>query len=182
MKHLLILFSLALCVAGCDFPDGTITTSGNAISAVPVVQTIEQDGHQYVLAWSSVGVSITHSASCPCHSKTLTEWQQLQLAIAITESRCNPSATGKTQDFGILQLTPIYVKEANRVGGTEYAHEDAYDPLKSLSMFQAVQDYHNPEHDQNRAIKLHNKAPWYAQRVKDNLEFVQRYEAVRSLL
>lgn len=118
----------------------------------------------------------------PVPVDTLSEWQQLQLAIAITESQCNPSATGETQDFGVLQLTPIYVKEANRVGGTEYAHEDAYDPLKSLSMFQAVQDYHNPEHDQNRAIKLHNKAPWYAQRVKDNLEFVKRYEAVRSLL
>lgn len=113
---------------------------------------------------------------------TLSSWAMLQLAIAITESKCNPSATGATQDFGILQLTPIYVKEANRVGGTNYAHSDAYDPLKSLLMFQAVQDYHNPEHDQNKAIKLHNKAPWYARKVKDNLEFVKRYEAVRSLL
>lgn len=113
---------------------------------------------------------------------TLSEWQALTLAIAITESKCNPSATGASQDVGVLQLRPIYVAEANRVGGTNYAHSDAYDPLKSLLMFRAVQDYHNPEHDQNKAIKLHNKAPWYAQRVKDNLEFVQRYEAVRSLL
>lgn len=180
MKHLLILFSLALFVAGCSnnsatsgmvYPTGTYAPSA--------IETYTIKGHEYIVFYRG---GITHSASCPCHSRTLTEWQQLQLAIAITESRCNPNATGATQDFGILQLTPIYVKEANRVGGTEYAHEDAYDPLKSLSMFQAVQDYHNPEHDQNKAIKLHNKAPWYAQRVKDNLEFVQRYEAVRSLL
>lgn len=113
---------------------------------------------------------------------TLSSWAMLQLAIAITESRCNPNATGASQDVGVLQLRPIYVAEANRVGGTNYAHSDAYDPLKSLLMFRAVQDYHNPEHDQNKAIKLHNKAPWYARKVKDNLEFVKRYEAVRSLL
>ena len=116
---------------------------------------------------------------------TLSDWQALTLAIALTESGCNPEATGKTQDAGILQLTPIYVREANRVGGTNYAHSDAYDPMKSLHMFRAVQDYHNPEHDQNKAIKLHNPGGasiGYPAKVKRNLELIKRMEAVRSVL
>ena len=116
---------------------------------------------------------------------TLSDWQALTLAIALTESRCNPSATGKTQDAGILQLTPIYVREANRVGGTDYAHSDAYDPLKSLYMFEAVQSAHNPKRDENRAIKLHNPGGasiGYPQKVKQNLELIKRIEAVRSAL
>lgn len=185
MKRILILFSLALMVAGCQLPEGTIQHESHIISPVPVIQTVELEGHKYVLAWSSEGVSITHSASCPCHSKTLTEWQQLQLAIALTESRCNPSATGKTQDAGILQLTPIYVREANRVAGTDYAHGDAYDPLKSLYMFEAVQGRHNPERDADKAIELHNPGGasiGYPQKVKQNLELIKRIEAVRSAL
>lgn len=116
---------------------------------------------------------------------TLSDWQALILAIALTESRCNPSATGKTQDAGVLQLTPIYVREANRVGGTDYAHDDAYDPLKSLYMFEAVQGAHNPGRDENKAIKLHNPGGaliGYPQKVKQNLELIKRIEAVRSAI
>ena len=118
----------------------------------------------------------------PVPVDTLSDWQTLQLAIALTESRCNPNATGRSNDAGILQLTPLYIKEANRVGGTNYAHSDAYDPLKSLLMFRAVQDYHNPEHDQNKAIKLHNPrgaSIGYPQKVKQNIELVKRYEKLR---
>lgn len=183
MKHLLILFSLALMVVGCTI-DNNEQREIERVSPYSYIETVKYKGHQYVRFYDSrhASISVLHDPDCPCHSRTLTEWQQLQLAIAITESRCNPNATGASQDVGVLQLRPIYVAEANRVGGTNYAHSDAYDPLKSLLMFRAVQDYHNPEHDQNKAIKLHNKAPWYARKVKDNLEFVKRYEAVRSLL
>lgn len=117
---------------------------------------------------------------------TLSDWQMLTLAIAMTESRFNPNATGKTGDRGILQLTEIYVREVNRILGADYyAPEDAYDPLKSIHMFSVVQDYRNPEHDQNKAIKLHNPggaAIGYPQKVKRNLEFVKRMEAVRAAL
>lgn len=114
---------------------------------------------------------------------TLSDWQMTQMAIMMTESRFNPKATGATQDAGIFQLTPIYVREANRIAGTDYAHNDAYDPLKSLYMFSAVQDHRNPEHDLNKAIKLHNPggaAIGYPAKVKSNLEFIKRYEAARS--
>lgn len=180
MKHLLILFSLALAVMATSCFGPEWEQSGEDF----FVREFTYNGHNYIEFKDNAmyGQGYVHDPDCPCHSRTLTEWQQLQLAIAITESKCNPNATGASQDVGVLQLRPIYVAEANRVGGTNYAHSDAYDPLKSLLMFRAVQDYHNPEHDQNKAIKLHNKAPWYARKVKDNLEFVQRYEAVRSLL
>ena len=110
---------------------------------------------------------------------SLTEWEQLQLAIIITESRCNPQAVGKTNDKGILQITPIYVKEANRLSGREYSHEDAFDIQKSLEMFEIIQNKYNPEHDVNKAIKLHNPGSnGYAYR--QNLELVKRMELVRK--
>ena len=116
---------------------------------------------------------------------TLTDWQKLQMAIIFTESKGNPEARGHSNDIGLYQITPIYVREANRVAGTNYAHSDAFDPLKSVYMFQSVQDYHNPEHDQNKAIKLHNPggdAIGYSAKVKQNLEYVNRMEAVRHTL
>ncbi len=115
---------------------------------------------------------------------TLSDWQLLQMGIAMTESRFDPSVTGSCQDGGIYQITPIYVREANRLSGQHYTHEDTYDIAKSLEMFAIVQDYYNPSHSEEEAIRRHNPggAGWYAARVKENLEFVKRYEAVRAAL
>ena len=59
---------------------------------------------------------------------TLSPWEELQMAIIYTESRFDPTAVGTCQDFGLYQMTPIYVQEVNRVAGTDYAHTDAFDP------------------------------------------------------
>ena len=58
----------------------------------------------------------------------LSEWQLLTLAIMYTESRFQPDALGTAQDSGILQLRPCYVQEVNRLAGTHYTPEDAFDP------------------------------------------------------
>ena len=112
----------------------------------------------------------------------LSDWQVLLLAVAMTESEFYPTARGSNDDWGILQITPIYVAEVNRVTGADYTHEDAWDVGRSLDMFTALQEHHNPEHDIDKAIRLHNKNPWYAKRVKQNMEFVRRYEEFRTVL
>lgn len=112
----------------------------------------------------------------------LSDWQVLLLAVAMTESEFYPTALGSNDDWGILQITPVYVVEVNRVTGANYVHEDAWLPERSLEMFTALQEHHNPEHDIDKAIRLHNKNPWYAKRVKQNMEFVRRYEAFRTVL
>jgi hypothetical protein len=113
--------------------------------------------------------------------RRLSDWQVLLLGVAMTESEFYPTARGKNDDWGILQLTPIYVEEANRVTGEErWSHEDAWSVRESLEIFNAVQEHRNPEGDLSKAIRLHNKAPWYEGRVTDRMAFVRRYEAMRA--
>lgn len=113
--------------------------------------------------------------------RRLSDWQVLLLGVAMTESDFYPTARGKNDDWGILQLTPIYVEEANRVTGeARWSHEDAWSVRESLEIFNAVQEHRNPEGDLSKAIRLHNKAPWYEERVTDRIAFVRRYEAMRA--
>ena len=114
---------------------------------------------------------------------TLSDWNTLQLAIAMTESEFNPKAVGKTNDYGIYQITPIYVKEINRLLGSQvYTHNQAFDIEKSVEMFNIMQSFKNPEQDIETAIYYHNKASWYKKKVLKNYETVKRYEALRSIL
>lgn len=112
----------------------------------------------------------------------LSEWQKLVLAIAFTESRFNPDAVGKAGDYGCLQITPVYVREANRVSGANYCHEDAFDIDMSLAMFSAIQDEYNPQRDMELAIRLHNKSAAYRRSVLDNLAMIERMEEFRAII
>ena len=116
---------------------------------------------------------------------TLTDWQMLQLAIIMTESKGNPDARGTSNDLGVLQITPIFVKEANRIAGTDYTHEDAFDIAKSLEMFSIIQDHYNPGHSTEKAIHLHNPGGasiGYEGKVKANLQLIRMMEEVRKQL
>ena len=104
------------------------------------------------------------------------------MAICWTESRFDPSVTGKNQDAGIMQITPIYVEEVNRVFGADFKHEDAYSIEFSLEMFRLMNEAKNPEKDINRAIWLHNKSEMYRRTVLQNLEMIERMETLRTKL
>ena len=112
----------------------------------------------------------------------LTDFDKLTLAIALTESRFQPDAVGKDDDLGILQIRPVFVEEANRVSGSNFRHEDAFDIDSSLAMFNAVQSHYNAEHDLEKAIRLHNKADWYRAKVLENYDLICRMEIVRAKL
>lgn len=87
----------------------------------------------------------------------VTEWDIFVEALIFIESSGNPFAVGKTNDLGILQITPIYVKDVNRILGEEkFTLDCRVDIDKSLEMFEIYQSYYNPDKDINRAIKLHN--------------------------
>ena len=116
------------------------------------------------------------------HKDELTEWNKLIMAIAFTESRFRSDAVGTDQDFGVLQITPIYVSEVNRISGENFSHEDAFSVDKSLEMFAIMQEARNPQKDRDLAIWLHNKSDAYRRTVLENLDMVRRYEAVRAKL
>lgn len=93
----------------------------------------------------------------PEEVEEVTEWDVFVEALIQVESEGNPFAVGKTNDLGILQITPIYVKDVNRILGEErFTLDCRVDIDKSLEMFEIYQRYYNPDKDINRAIKLHN--------------------------
>ena len=177
MNRILFILALAAMVGGC-WNRGDIT-SEDTLKA----QRFTYDGHQYILFTAHGGV--VHDPDCPrLHqvAQTLSEWQLLQLAIVYTESKFRPEVTGKNQDGGLYQITPIYVREVNRIAGTDYAHEDVYDPDKAIEIFGKMQDAKNPDHDIDTAIHFHNKSASYKRVVLENLELIKRYETFRAKL
>lgn len=110
----------------------------------------------------------------------LSDWQVLEMAIMLTESQFNCEAVGKNDDLGVMQLTPVYVREVNRLAGTDYRHEDAYSIEKSLEMFGLMQNHYNPTRDIESGIYYHNKAAWYRKKVLRNMEAIRRAEVARN--
>lgn len=110
---------------------------------------------------------------------TLSDWQILEMAIALTESHFNTDAMGTSNDTGILQIRPIYVDEVNRLSGRDYTIEDAFNADMSLEMFNIVQGAWNPGRDIEEAIRLHNKSPYYKKKVLENMELIRRAEEMR---
>ena len=116
---------------------------------------------------------------------TLSEWETTQLALILTESQMDSLAVGKSNDLGILQITPIFVDEVNRlVGKEQFSHQDALSPEKSLQMLAIYQEHKNPTHDTDKAIQLHNPKGGYAyaRKVKKNIARVKTYEYYRDLV
>lgn len=116
----------------------------------------------------------------------LSDWQIFQIALAKTESEFNFNAKGSSQDHGVLQITPILVKEVNRLQkDSTYCHKDAFDPEKSFEMFEIIQYHYNPDCRIDRAIKIWNpkgEVIGYPKKVQKNIEFVRNYEIVRALV
>jgi hypothetical protein len=84
-------------------------------------------------------------------------WTKLVYSIAKIESNQNSKAIGKHNDVGFLQLTPVYVKEVNRIcGKRKYTLRDRYSIRKSIEMFNIYQSHYNPHHLIKKAIRLHN--------------------------
>ncbi len=110
----------------------------------------------------------------------LTDFELIELAIIWQESKANPNpkySDGKSE--GILQLTPIYVKEANRIlGKSEYTLHDRRNPLKSHEMFLVVQNYHNPQKDVKKAVILHNKGKRYFDEVMDRYNCLKLHQEI----
>ena len=84
------------------------------------------------------------------------EWQELINAIAFVESTNNPKARNG-QSVGLLQITPIYVAECNRILGEErYTLRDREDSVKSIEMFKIYTQYHSNVQNIEKTIHVHN--------------------------
>ena len=135
-----------------------------------------------------IGAKAFKADSAPAQtsvSTTISEWETTQLALILTESQMDSLAVGKDNDLGILQITPIFVDEVNRLVGKDiFTHQDALSPEKSLQMLAIYQEHKNPSHDTDKAIQLHNPKGGYAyaRKVKKNIARVKTYEYYRTLV
>jgi hypothetical protein len=90
------------------------------------------------------------------------KWERVMNAIIQVESSGNPKAHNPNGDCaGILQITPILVKECNNLlakkkSKKRYTLGDRYNAEKSKEMFIMLQEHFNPEMNVEKAIKQWN--------------------------
>lgn len=96
--------------------------------------------------------------------KEQVHWDKLIEAIIWRESKGNDKAVNhKTNAVGCIQITPIYLKQCNKIAGhNKYKLSDRYSRKKSIEMFNLYQKHFNPNKDLHLAIKLHNPRANYS--------------------
>lgn len=107
----------------------------------------------------------------------VSDWDYLICALIQIESEDNPYAIGAADDVGVLQITPIYVAEVNRIAGGGYGLEQRTNRDLSIEMFEIYQGHHNPDKDIIKAIRLHNPRAGnaYLQKVLAEYEYLKKY-------
>ena len=102
--------------------------------------------------------------------------QNVCKALVWVESRGKADTVSPDGKYvGVLQLGTVYVRECNRVQDSiTFTYDDRFDSVKSLQMFVIYQTHHNPRHDVDRAIHLHNPTagPNYKHKVKAKLNTI----------
>ena len=113
--------------------------------------------------------------------KKVKKLERVMNAIIAVESKGNPNAHNKNGDCaGILQITPILVKECNQIlknrkFNKRYTLRDRYNVKKSKEMFILLQEHFNPGLNVEKAIKCWN-CGFYTKQWK--LKSVEYYEKV----
>ena len=114
-------------------------------------------------------------------SDTLSDWEMFTLALIKVESEYNNNAVSSVGAKGYFQMTPIYVKEVNRIHNTDFTFDQVTDFDNAYEIFDLMQKAHNPNYDMDRALELHNgKHDWYNKRVYQEMENIRIYEDMRS--
>ena len=148
-----------------------------------------------ILCYVSFSIGrVSNTSACPplstspivSHDTTsLNDWELFIMGLAVVESDLFPDVVSGAGAAGVLQQMPSFVDEANRlIGSPYYSYSDRFDPTLSLEMFNSVMCLRGVRGDIPSAIRLYNPGAgnWYADRVYSEIEFVKRYEALRSLL
>ena len=98
------------------------------------------------------------------------DWNPVIDAIIEVESEGNAKAVDKSgKSCGILQITPILVKECNRIlqlrkSSKRYDMNDRFSASKSKEMFLLYQSFYNPGNNVEQAIRSWNGGMNYTRR------------------
>lgn len=104
------------------------------------------------------------------------DWEDFTRALIWVESKGDSKEIGSKDDTGVLQITPILLRDCNRILGYErFTLTDRLDSLKSVEMFNIIQDHYNLQHDFHLALKIWNgKAPLsYHRKVMDKFNEIK---------
>ena len=109
---------------------------------------------------------ILFTCSIASYSRSF-NWNNVINAIAMVESNNNPKAIGGGGSVGLLQITPVLVKDCNKIlekqkSAKRYTLKDRMSAQKSIEMFILIQEYYNPQHNVEKAIRLWNGGPNYS--------------------
>ena len=124
----------------------------------------------------SILLTLAISISCMAQEKTENanfDWEPIMVAIMKVESNGNPKAKNGNQ-VGALQITPILVKECNRIlarngSSKRFTLADRYNVEKSKEMFVVIQSAYNPKNDVEHAIRSWNGG------IRYTVQSTQRY-------
>ena len=124
---------------------------------------------------------IQEQAELIAQADTLSEWDIFTLALMKVESEYNNNAVSSVGAKGYFQMTPIYVKEVNRVHKTNFTFDQVTDFDTAYEIFDLMQQAHNPDYNMDKALELHNgKHTWYNRRVYNEMKNIQQYEEMRN--
>ena len=115
--------------------------------------------------------SINASAGTKNNERSF-DWTPVISAIIQVESQGNPKdVSGKS--CGIMQITPICVKECNRIlqmrqSKKRYTMNDRFNAKKSKEMFLLIQSFYNKANNVEYAIRAWNGGHNYSKRATQN--------------
>ena len=115
----------------------------------------------------ALALAMPTMANSQKNKKEVFNWEAVINAIIKVESGGNPKARNAKGDCaGVLQITPVLVKECNNILKREkskkhYTLQDRYNVKKSKEMFIIIQEHLNPEHNVEKAIKCWNCGGFY---------------------
>lgn len=117
-------------------------------------------------------------------ANSLSDWDKFTLALMKVESNYDATAVSSAGAKGYFQITPIYVKEVNRVHKTNYVYEDVVKSFeKSYEVFTLMQEAHNKDYNMDEALRLHNgDHEWYNRRVYKEMAAIEKYEEMRKMV
>lgn len=113
--------------------------------------------------------------------KYMDEWDMFTMALMKVESDYDSTAVSSVGAKGYFQITPIYVKEVNRIHKTNFTMNDVTNLELSYEIFDLMQQAHNHDYDLYKAIIIHNgDHDWYTRRVMKEFEKIKKYEDIRN--
>lgn len=111
----------------------------------------------------------------------MSDWDIFTMALIKTESEYDSTVVSSVGAKGYFQITPIYIKEVNRIHKTNFTMDDVINLEKAYQIFDLMQQAHNKDYDKEKAIVLHNgEHDWYRRRVLNNYEDIKKYEEIRN--